>query len=424
MTSIQALRAREILDSRGNPAVEVMVSLSDGTVSVASTPSGASIGIYEAVELRDGGDRFGGMGVLKAISNIHGKIAPALEGMSPYEQEQIDNIILEIDGTDNKSNLGANATLGVSIAIARAAAESAGSSMYKYLSIDDDSILPVPMFNVLNGGRHSNNSVDFQEFMVVPAGVQSFAEALRAGAEVYKALGNILEEKGLSTNVGDEGGFAPEVKSNREAIDLLCFGIERAGYELGVECYVSVDVAAAELYKNGRYELIHEGLSFNCREFITFLEATLSSEYVVSIEDPFTEDDWDCWSTLTTEMGGKCQIVGDDLFTTNASRIKAGMKNGVANAVLIKPNQIGTLTETIEAVHVSKECGWGTVMSHRSGETEDTSIADLSVAWSLGQIKAGAPVRGERTVKYNRLLLIEQELGDKATYGGDGLYEN
>jgi len=257
---------------------------------------------------------------------------------------------------------------------------------------------------------------------VVPAGVQSFAEAVRAGAEVYRALGSILEEKGLSTNVGDEGGFAPEVKSNREAIDLLCFGIERAGYQLGVDCYVSVDVAAAELYKNGRYELIHEGLSFDCREFITFLESTLNSEYVVSIEDPFTEDDWDCWTTLTTEIGGKCQIVGDDLFTTNASRIREGMKNGVANAVLIKPNQIGTLTETLEAVRASKEVGWGTVMSHRSGETEDTSIADLSVAWSIGQIKAGAPVRGERTAKYNRLLFIEQELGDQSIYGGDSLY--
>ena len=422
MAVIQDIHAREVLDSRGNPTVEAVVTLSDGAWGRAAVPSGASTGSYEAVELRDGGNRFGGKGVLRAVANIHGKIAPALKGPSPYSQEEIDRLLVELDGTSNKSNLGANSTLAVSMAVAHAAAASKGVPLYRYLSQDEEAILPVPMFNILNGGRHAHGSADFQEFMVVPAGVSSFAEALRAGSEIYQALKGILQKKGLSTNVGDEGGFAPTLASNSHAVELILEAMEEAGYKPGKECYIALDLAASEFFRDGRYQLDREGLALDCGGLISYLDSWLERYPIVSIEDALEEDDWDCWQKLTSCMGERVQIVGDDLLTTNTVRIKRGIESKAANAVLVKPNQIGTLTETLEAVRMAKEAGWGTIMSHRSGETEDTTIADLAVAWATGQIKSGAPCRGERTAKYNRLLWIEQELGERARYAGARVY--
>ena len=418
MVFIRNIRAREILDSRGNPTVEATVYLSDKSWGRGAAPSGASTGSHEALELRDGESRFGGKGVLRAVSNIIHKIAPILVGQSPFLQEEIDQLLIKLDGTSDKSNLGGNTILAVSIAIAHAAASSKGLPLYRYMSEHTDMLLPVPMFNILNGGSHAHKSVDFQEFMVVPAGVSTFAEAVRAGTEIYQALKTILSEKGLSTNVGDEGGFAPTLRSNQQAMDLIVASIEKAGYKLGKECSIALDLAASEFYSNGIYKLDHEGIDLDCSGLMFYLESRLNEYPIVSIEDPLAEDDWICWKEMTSRLGKKVQIVGDDLFTTNTIRIEKGIKSQAANAVLIKPNQIGTLTETLTAIQMARNAGWGTIMSHRSGETEDTTIADLAVAWNTGQIKAGAPCRSERTAKYNRLLEIANELGEQARYAG------
>ena len=423
MTNIKSMHAREVLDSRGNPTVEAEVLLSDGATGRAIVPSGASTGKHEAVELRDGdASRFGGKGVLRAVDNIHKQIAPALVGSSPFDQPEIDRRLIEVDGTSDKSILGANAILAVSLAVARAAASSKGMPLYRYLSADEGNVLPVPMFNVLNGGRHARDSADFQEFMVVPAGASSFAEALRTGAEIYQSLGRLLEEKALSTNVGDEGGFAPSLASNLDALQIVLAAIERAGYMPGMDCFIGLDTAATEFYRDGTYRLSREGADYTAEELVGYYAHWVADYPVLSIEDGLAEDDWEGWKALNGRLGDKAQLVGDDLYTTNTRRISNGIQGEFSNAVLIKPNQIGTLTETLEAVSMTKAAGWGTVMSHRSGETEDTTIADLAVAWETGQIKAGAPCRSERLAKYNRLLRIEEELGGSARYAGREVY--
>ncbi|MDP3061904.1 MAG: phosphopyruvate hydratase [Chloroflexota bacterium] len=449
---IQRVWAREVLDSRGNPTVEAEVFLTSGAQGRAAVPSGASTGSHEAAELRDGDvARYGGNGVLKAVRNVREVIAPAVQGADPYDQEGLDRCLIELDGTPNKSRLGANAILAVSMAAAHAAASDAGVPLYKHVGGSRGKgslLLPVPMFNVLNGGRHADNSTDFQEFMVAPAGVKSFAEALRAGAEVYQALKSILKGRGQSTNVGDEGGFAPSLPSNKDALEAVVAAIEAAGYVPGRECFIALDVAASELYKkrDGKYYLPHEEVTLTFDEQAAFEEgryhlprerailtsAELAAYYerwvdkypIVSIEDGMTEDDWDGWAALASKLGSRVQLVGDDLLTTNTERIKKGIGLSAANSVLIKPNQIGTLTETLEAVRMAQKAGWTTVMSHRSGETEDTTIADLAVGWATGQIKSGAPCRSERMAKYNRLLRIEEELGDRARYAGRDAYHH
>lgn len=421
---IERVWAREVLDSRGNPTVEAQVLLSDGTSGRASVPSGASTGEHEALELRDGDPhRFGGKGVLKAVAHIHERIAPALKGTSPLEQEAIDRLLLQLDGTPNKSSLGANAILAVSLAVAHAAASSRGLPLYRYLALGEAFTLPVPMFNILNGGKHAHNSTDIQEFMVVPAGASSFSEALRMGAEVYYALRGLLRERGLSTNVGDEGGFAPSLPSNRDALELVLSAIQRAGYRPGEDCFIALDVAASELYELGYYILAREGKRLTPPELADCYAQWVEEYPILSIEDGMAEDDWEGWCLLRERLGGRVQLVGDDLYATNTRRIRKGMELKATNAVLIKPNQIGTLTETLEAVLLAREAGWGTIISHRSGETEDTTIADLAVAWEVGQIKAGAPCRSERVAKYNRLLRIEEELGEKARYAGWEAYK-
>ena len=423
MTNIKRIQAREVLDSRGNPTVEAEVHLSDGVSGRAMVPSGASTGKHEAMELRDGdGSRFGGKGVLGAVGNIHEKIAPALVGSPPFDQAKIDRHLVDIDGTADKSNLGANAILAVSLAVARAAAKSSGVPLYCYLSPEGGSLIPVPMFNVLNGGRHARDSIDFQEFMVVPAGAATFAEALRAGAEIYHSLGKLLEERALSANVGDEGGFAPSLASNLDALKVVLAAIERAGYRPGEDCFIALDTAATEFYSDGSYMLSRDGASYTAEELVGYYAEWVADYPVLSIEDGLAEDDWEGWRALNGRLGDTTQLVGDDLYTTNVRRISKGIQDGASNAVLIKPNQIGTLTETLEAVSMTKSAGWGTVMSHRSGETEDTTIADLAVAWGTGQIKAGAPCRSERLAKYNRLLRIEEELGGAARYAGREVY--
>jgi len=416
---IASVRAREVLDSRGNPTLEVDVALDDGSVGRAIVPSGASTGAHEALELRDGDPaRYGGKGVLRAVANVHAVIGPALVGRSPFDQEAIDRLLLELDGTPNKSRLGANAVLGVSLAVAHAAAAARRLPLYQYLGGPDAHRLPLPLFNILNGGRHARGGVDFQEFMVAPIGAATFAEALRWGAEVYHALGRLLEERGLATGVGDEGGFAPALGRNEDALTLVLAAIERAGRRPGDEVALALDAAASELYRDGRYHLSREGKVLSSAEMVSLWEDWCARYPIVSIEDGLAEDDWDGWRQLTERLGRDVQLVGDDLFVTSVERLQRGIEAGAANAILVKPNQVGTLTETLAAVRTARQARYAAIVSHRSGETEDTTIADLAVATGVGQIKTGAPARGERTAKYNRLLRIEEELGERARYAG------
>ncbi len=415
MTTISDVKAREVLDSRGNPTVEVDVALSDGTVGRALVPSGASTGANEALELRDGdASRFRGRGVLQPIENIDKHIKPAVLGLSALDQETLDNLLIEIDGTPNKSQLGANAILGVSMAAARAAAQSESKPLYERISGDGALTLPVPMLNIINGGAHAAGSTDFQEFMVVPAGFDTFREALRAGVEIYHALADTLRERGLSTSVGDEGGFAPALSDNQDAVALVIEAIERAKYRPGEQCFIALDVAASEL----------SGDDYPADKLIGIYKDWVDNYPVVSIEDGIAEDDWDNWRVMADAIGGRAQLVGDDLYTTNTELIRKGIAMNAGNAVLIKLNQIGTVTETLNAVKMTQDAGWGVVISHRSGETEDTTIADLAVGTNAGQIKSGAPARGERTAKYNRLLRIEEELGGRAQFAGRQVYEH
>jgi len=417
---IDAILAREILDSRGNPTVEVEVVLEDGTAARAAVPSGASTGAFEAVELRDGGDRYLGKGVLKAVGFVMDEIAPAIEGLDAQDQREIDTAMLEVDGTPNKGRIGANAILGVSLAVARAAAESADLSFFRYIGGPTASTLPVPMMNILNGGAHADTNVDIQEFMIAPIGADSFSEALRAGAEIYHNLKSVLKKRSLATSIGDEGGFAPNLESNRAALDLIIEAIEKAGYKPGSEIALALDVAATEFFANGKYTF--EGKSKSASEMIAYYSELLASYPLVSIEDPLAEDDWDGWRSMTADLGGRVQLVGDDLFVTNPTRLARGIESKTANALLVKVNQIGTLTETLDAVSMAHRAGYATMMSHRSGETEDTTIADLAVGCESGQIKTGAPARSERVAKYNQLLRIESELGENAKYAGKGAF--
>ncbi len=424
MSAISHIKAREILDSRGNPTVEVEVKLSDSTVGRAAVPSGASTGKYEAVELRDGGSRFNGLGVLRAVTNVNEGIAAAIVGMSATDQAAIDHKLTELDGTDNKSNLGANAILGVSLAVAHAAANSAHTPLYHHLGKSSTYSLPVPMMNILNGGKHAANSTDFQEFMVMPAGASNFHQAVQMGTEVYHSLKRVLKDKGLNTNVGDEGGFAPSLSSNKQAIEAVLAAIEKAGYKPGKDCFIALDPAASEFYKDGQYILSREGASLSTNEMVDYYVKWASNYPIISLEDGMAEDDWDGWQLLTQKLGAKIQLVGDDLYTTNVKRLSKGIKLKASNSILIKPNQIGTLTETIAAIKMAQQAGWTAVVSHRSGETEDTTIADLAVGLNTGQIKAGAPCRSERTAKYNRLLRIEDELGQRASFAGRQAFYN
>jgi enolase len=415
--TIVEVKGREILDSRGNPTVEVDVRLSDGAFGSAGVPSGASTGRYEAVELRDGDkSRFGGTGVSKAVANVNKQLADAVKGLSPFDQAAIDNRMREVDGTPDKSVMGANAILGVSLAVAHAAAASKGVPLYKHLGTGNT--LPVPMLNILNGGKHAQDSTDIQEFMVVPAGLSSFPEALRAGAEIYQALKKLLSKGGHGTTVGDEGGFAPSSLTNRQALEVVHEAIAVAGYKPGVDVFLALDPAASELYEDGKYVLTREGASLSSEEMVGFWAGLCADFPIISIEDGMAEDDWEGWSAMTARLGDKIQIVGDDLLTTNTQRIQKGIDTSAANSVLIKLNQIGTLTETLEAIGMASKAGWTSVISHRSGETEDTTIADLVVATNAGQIKTGAPARSERVAKYNRLLRIAEELGSSAQYPG------
>jgi enolase len=418
-SAIQSVRGREILDSRGNPTVEVDVTLESGATGTAKVPSGASTGIYEAVELRDGDkSRYGGKGVLKAVANVNEVIAPEIIGTPVTEQRTIDETMIALDGTPNKGDLGANAILGVSLAVAHAAAADALVPLYRYLGGDEAHLLPVPLLNILNGGKHAENSTDFQEFMVAPVGARTFAEALRMGSEVYHALFRLLHDRGLPTTVGDEGGFAPPLPTNEAAIELILEAIERAGHRPGDDLAIALDPATSELAKDGRYVLAREGRTLE-PEGLVDLWADWCRRYpIISIEDGMAQEDWDGWRLLTERLGSKVQLVGDDLLVTNVERIRRGIEEKAANSVLIKLNQIGTLTETLDAIAEARKAGWTCVISHRSGETEDTTIADLAVATGAGQIKTGAPARGERTAKYNRLLRIEEELGERARYAG------
>jgi enolase len=419
MSKIKSIKASEILDSRGNPTIAATVVLDSGTVGSAAVPSGASTGKYEAVELRDGDKaRFNGLGVLKAVNNVNKDIAAALNGMDAAGQEAIDNTMIKMDGTADKSHLGANAILGVSLAVAHAAANDAKKPLYRYLNDTKTYTLPVPMLNILNGGKHATNSTDLQEFMVVPAGVKTFHEALRMGAEVYQALKKVLKDKGLNTNVGDEGGFAPSLPTNRAAVDVIITAIEKAGYKPGKDCFVALDPASSEFYDNGRYVLAREGVSYSSQEMVDFYVKLVNDYPICSIEDGMAEDDWEGWQLMTKKLGEKIHLIGDDLYVTNVTRISKGIKTKSSNAVLIKLNQIGSLTETIAAINMAQQVGWKAVVSHRSGETEDTTISDLATALNGGLIKTGAPCRSERTAKYNRLLKIEDELGANARFAG------
>ncbi|WP_168628107.1 MULTISPECIES: phosphopyruvate hydratase [unclassified Cryobacterium] len=417
MALIEAIGAREILDSRGNPTIEVEVLLDDDTVSRAAVPSGASTGAFEAYELRDGDKgRYGGKGVLKAIDAVLDVIGPALEGFDATDQRLIDAAMIELDGSDNKSTLGANALLGVSLAVAKAAADSADLPLFRYLGGPNAHVLPVPMLNVINGGAHADTNVDIQEFMILPVGADSFSEALRWGVETYHALKAILHDKGLSTGLGDEGGFAPDLASNRAALDLLMEAIQKAGFTPGSDIALGLDVASTEFFENGKY--LFEGKQIGNDELVAYYGELLGAYPLVSIEDPLSEDDWDGWAALTRELGSRVQLVGDDFFVTNPKRLAQGIERQSANSILVKVNQIGTLTETLDAVSLAQRSGYTVVMSHRSGETEDTTIADLAVATDAGQIKTGAPARSERVAKYNQLLRIEEELADAAVYAG------
>ncbi|MGE5550299.1 MAG: phosphopyruvate hydratase [Bacteroidota bacterium] len=419
MSTIVDLIAREILDSRGNPTVEVDVELEDGSVGRAAVPSGASTGAFEAVELRDGETaRYLGRGVRKAIENVNDDIAAEVVGLDALEQAAVDRVLIELDGTPNKENLGANAILGVSLAVAKAAAASVGMPLYRYLGGTNARVLPVPMMNILNGGKHADNNVDIQEFMVVPHAGGSFAESLRMGTEVFHHLKAVLKAKGLNTSVGDEGGFAPNLKSNEEAIQIILEAIGKAGYEPGAQVSLALDVAATEIWREGRYRLAGEGKSLAAPELIDYYQGLLARYPIVSIEDPLAEDEWDAWRRLTDRLGGGVQLVGDDLFVTNTERLARGIKSGVANSILIKVNQIGTLTETLAAIELATRAGYTAVISHRSGETEDTTIAEIAVAANAGQIKTGAPSRTDRVAKYNQLLRIEEILGDEAIFPG------
>jgi enolase len=422
MGAIERIHARQILDSRGNPTVEVEVALDSGASGRAAVPSGASTGEFEATELRDGGEEWGGKGVSKAVGHVNDDIARALTGARAVDQGAIDRTMIELDGTPNKSRLGANAILGVSLAVARAAAAEAGEPLYRFLGGADAALLPVPMMNVLNGGAHADNAVDFQEFMVVPAGAPSFREALRMGTEVFHALKKHLASQGLGTAVGDEGGFAPDLPSNGAALEALVAGIEAAGHEPGRDVHIALDPATSEVFRDGAYVLEHEGRSLNAAELTGYWADAVDRYPILSIEDGMDEEDWDGWSLLTERLGDRCQLVGDDLFVTNPERLRRGIDAGVANSILVKVNQIGTLTETLETIQIAREAGYTTVISHRSGETEDTTIADLAVATGAGQIKTGAPSRSDRVAKYNQLLRIEEELGERATYPGIGAF--
>jgi enolase len=424
MPEIASIHARQILDSRGNPTVEVEVGLDSGALGRAAVPSGASTGELEATELRDGGDAWGGMGVTNAVANVNETIAKALVGARATDQSAIDRTLIELDGTPNKSRLGANAILGVSLAVARAAAADAGEPLYRFLGGADASVLPVPMLNVLNGGAHADNKVDFQEFMVVPVGAPSFSEALRLGAEVFHALKRTLHDRGLSTAVGDEGGFAPDLDSNEAALVALVEGIEAAGYRPGEDVAIALDPATSEIHRDDAYVLEHEGRRLSPEELAGYWEEIVSRYPVLSIEDGMSEEDWDGWRTLTQRLGDRVQLVGDDLFVTNTERLRRGIGSGVANSILVKVNQIGTLTETLEALRTAAAAGYTVVMSHRSGETEDTTIADLAVATGCGQIKTGAPSRSDRVAKYNQLLRIEEALGADATYRGRAAFRS
>ena len=416
MAIIETIHAREILDSRGNPTVEVEVVLEDGSSARAAVPSGASTGAFEAAELRDEGKRYLGKGVENAVKNVNQIIAPVICGFDAQDQRLIDDEMIALDGTKNKSKLGANAILGVSLASARAAAESSDLSFFKYIGGPTAHTLPVPMMNILNGGAHADTNVDIQEFMVAPIGAQSFKESLRWGAEIYHSLKSVLKKQGLATSIGDEGGFAPNLASNRAALDLILEAIEKAGFKPGKEIALAMDVAATEFHEKGKYSF--EGKQLTADEMIAYYAELVSAYPLVSIEDPLDEDDWDGWKKMTTQLGEKIQIVGDDLFVTNPERLARGIENHTANAMLVKVNQIGTLTETMDAVALAHRSGYRTMMSHRSGETEDTTIADLAVALECGQIKTGAPARSERVAKYNQLLRIEEELADAAIYAG------
>ena len=418
MTAIVDIVAREILDSRGNPTVEVDVVLEDGSVGRAAVPSGASTGAHEAVELRDGGGRYGGKGVLKAVEATEGEIFDAITGHDAEEQQKIDAMMIALDGTPNKARLGANAILGVSLAVAKAAAVAHDLPLHRYLGGPLARVLPVPMMNVINGGAHADNPIDFQEFMLMPTGADSFYEGLRWGAEVFHALKKELKAKGHNTNVGDEGGFAPNLKSPDEALAFLMSAIEKAGFRPGTDISLALDVASTEFFKDGKYHLEGEGRVLTSAELGAYYEQLCGRYPIISIEDGMAEDDWDGWAALTAGLGKKIQLVGDDLFVTNPRRLADGIAKSTANAILVKVNQIGTLTETLEAVSMAQRAGYGVVMSHRSGETEDSTIADLAVATNCGQIKTGSLARGERTAKYNQLLRIEAELGDSAIYAG------
>ncbi len=425
MAAIKSIRAMEILDSRGNPTIGVRIELDDGCFGVAAVPSGASRGKHEAVELRDGDDsRFNGMGVLKAVSNVNEKIRPALVGLSALDQVSIDHKLIELDGTENKSNLGANAILGVSLATAHAAASYLGIPLYRYLGGVAACTLPVPMLNILNGGKHAANSTDFQEFMIVPAGANSFRQAIQMASEIYHKLKTILKDKGLNTNIGDEGGFAPSLNTNGEAVEVVLSAIEKAGYKPGDDCFIALDLASSEFYRDGKYVLEKEGISLSAEEMVEYCADLVSNYPIISIEDGLAEDDWGGWQLMNKKLGTKVQLVGDDLYVTNVERLSKGIRIGASNSILIKVNQIGTLSETIAAARMAQKAGWTAVVSHRSGETEDTTIADQAVGLGSGLIKSGAPCRSERTAKYNRLLGIEEELGSNAVFAGMQAFYN
>lgn len=419
MTAITDIAAREILDSRGNPTVEVDVHLEDGSLGRAAVPSGASTGAHEAVERRDGGERYLGKGVQQAVETVEGEIFETLAGFDAEDQRAVDRALLELDGTPNKARLGANATLGVSMAVAKAAAEAQGLPLYRYVGGLNARVLPTPMMNILNGGAHADNLIDFQEFMIMPVGMASFSDALRCGAEIFHSLKTRLKADGLNTNVGDEGGFAPNIATAEQALDVVMGAIEAAGYRPGEDVTLALDVASTEFFKDGRYVLEGAGTDYDADGFAQYLEELVSKYPIVSIEDGMAEDDWDGWKALTDRLDGKCQLVGDDLFVTNPERLIHGIEIGAANAILVKVNQIGTLSETLDAVETALRSGYGAVMSHRSGETEDATIADLAVATNCGQIKTGSLARSDRTAKYNQLLRIEAELGEGGVYAGD-----
>ena len=425
MSIITQVYAREILDSRGNPTVEVEVVLEDGTMGRAAVPSGASTGVHEAVELRDGDKRrYVGKGVIKAVENVNDVIADHLIGLDATRQIEIDELLIRLDETPNKAKLGANAILGVSMAVAKAAANYVGLPLYQYLGGTNAHELPVPMMNILNGGQHADNNVDIQEFMIMPVGAPNFSECLRMNVEIYHALKSILKEKGLSTGLGDEGGFAPNLESNAEALDVIMEAIEKAGYKAGKDIMLAMDVAASEFYKDGKYHMLAEGAPKTSTQMVNYLADLVEKYPIISIEDGLAEDDWKGWAALTKKLGDKVQLVGDDLFVTNDTPLQMGIDKGVGNAILIKVNQIGTLTETFRAVELAKRHGYTAIVSHRSGETEDTTMADIAVALNAGQIKSGAPARTDRVAKYNQLLRIEEDLGPAATYGGMEVFYN